>query len=246
VVQKQFLIDFVPRGTRVSSFAANLVPSAGATMKLVNKAGQERKDGEVADDDKVIVTSKDGSVSKTYYISKLSTAATPETTYLAYILSNVYAVDQVVYSVAGVDGKETVSSFLTKVTPSAGASVAVVDKAGVVKINGDINGGDKVKVTSADGKMEVYYNFGPLTSASSLEAKNIELYPNPTNGEINVSGVKAGQRIQVYNSVGAAIRDVNVQSSIERISLRNQPAGMYMIVVSDNSNLIGRYKAMKQ
>jgi len=246
VVQKDLLIELVPRGTRVSAFASNLVPNTGATMKLVNKAGQVRTDGEVADDDKVVVTSKDGSVTKTYFISKLSTAATPETTYLAYILSNVYAVDQVVYIVAGVDGKETVSNFLTKVSPSAGASVAVVDSKGVVKINGDINGGDKVMVTSADGKMMVYYTFGTLTSANNLEANNIELYPNPTNGEINVSGVKAGQRIQVYNSVGAAIREINVQSSIERISLRNQPAGMYMIVVSDNSKLIGRYKALKQ
>jgi hypothetical protein len=72
------------------------------------------------------------------------------------------------------------------------------------------------------------------------------LYPNPTNGEINVSGVNTGQRIQVYNSVGVAVREINVQSSIERISLRNQPAGMYMIVVSDNNMLIGRYKLMKR
>ena len=246
VVQKDLLIELVPRGTRVSALASNLVPNTGATMQLVNKAGQERVDGDVADDDKVVVTSKDGSVTKTYYISKLSTGATPETTYLAYILSNVYAVDQVVYTVAGVSGAETVSAFLTKVTPNAGASVAIVDKDGVVKINGDINSSDKVMVTSADGKMMVYYTFGPLTSANNIEANNIELYPNPTNGEINVSGVKAGQRIQVYNSAGTAIREINVQGSIERISLRNQPAGMYMIVVSDNSKMLGRYKAMKQ
>ncbi len=246
VVQKDFIIEYVPRGTRVGSFVSNLVPSAGATMKLVNKVGQERTDGDVADDDKVVVTSKNGSVTKTYYISKLSSAEVPETTYLAYILSNIYAVDQVMYKVAGVSGTETVSAFLTKVTPSAGASVAVVDKDGNVKINGDVDGGDMVQVTSADGKMKVLYTFGPLTATSSINANNIELYPNPTNGEINVSGVKAGYRIQVYNSVGAAIRDINVQSSIERISLRNQPAGMYMIVVSDNNKMLGRYKAMKQ
>ena len=215
-------------------------------MKLVNKMGQLRIDGDVADDDKVVVTSKDASVTKTYYISKLSSDAVLETTYLAYILSNVYAVDQVMYKVSGVSGSETVSAFLSKVTPVEGASAVVVDKDGNVKNTGDVNGGDMVLVTSADGKMKVYYTFGPLTSASSINATNIELYPNPTNGEINVSGVKAGQRIQVYNSVGAAIRDINVQGSIERISLRNQPAGMYMIVVSDNNKMLGRYKAMKQ
>ena len=200
----------------------------------------------VADDDKVVVTSPNGMITKVYFISKQATQYVPETTYLAYILSNDYAVDQVVYTVAGVSGAETVSTFLTKVTPSAGASVAVVDKDGTVKINGDINGGDKVMVTSADGKIKVYYSFGPLTSARDFDSNNIELYPNPTNDEINVSGVNAGQRIQVYNSVGAAIREINVQNSIERISLRNQPAGMYMIVVSDNNKLIGRYKLMKR
>lgn len=246
VVQREVLIQYVPRRTNVNSLMSNLVASAGATMKLVNKIGQERIDGEVADDDKVVITSKNGSVTKTYYISKLPTIYIPETTYLAYILSNVYAVDQVVYKVDGVSGAETVSNFLTKVTPSAGASVAIVDKAGNVKINGDINGGDMVKVTSADGKMNVYYTFGPLTSSSVLRANNIHLYPNPTNSEINVSGMKAGYRVQVYNSIGVVIRDIKTKNNLETLSLENQPTGMYLIVVSDNEQMLGRYKVMKQ
>jgi hypothetical protein len=246
VVQRDLLIQYVPRGTNVSTFLSNLVPSGKATMKLVNKAGQERMDGGVADDDKVVVTSANGQVTRTYYISKLASAATPATTYLAYILSNVYGIDQVAYKVAGVAGTETVSAFLSKVSAAPGATAYVVDKNGGVKTSGDIEGGDMVKVVSADGKMNVFYTFGPLTSADVLQANDIQLYPNPTNGEINVGGLKAGYRIQVYNSVGAAIRDINVQSSIERISLRNQPAGMYMIVVSDNNKMLGRYKAMKQ
>jgi formylmethanofuran dehydrogenase subunit D len=144
-----------------------------------------------------------------------------------------------------VSGAETVSSFLTKVTPAAGASVAVVDKNGTVKINGDINGGDMVKVTSADGKIVVTYTFGPLTSASWIQASQIELYPNPTNGKLNVTGVEKGQRIQVYNSVGSAIIDMVVQSNHEIISIDKHPAGLYMIVVSDQNRLLGKYKAIK-
>jgi len=245
VSQKDLLIQYVPGGTSVSAFMSNIVPSAGSTVKLVNKMGQERLDGGVADDDKVVVTSKNHLITKTYYISKLATDAVPQSLYLAYILSNEYDVDQVVYKVSGVDGSETISAFLSKVTSAAGATAVVVDKDGNVKNTGDVNGGDMVQVTSADGKMKVYYTFGPLTSASTIQSTNIELYPNPTNGVINVSGVKAGYRIQVYNSVGAAIREINVQSSIERISLSNQPAGMYMIVVSDNNKMLGRYKALK-
>lgn len=246
VSQRDLLISFVPGGTIVSTFMANIVPNAGSTMKLVNKMGQVRVDGYVADDDKVVVTSANGKVTKAYYIAKLATRYITETTYLAYILSNVYMVDQVMYKVDGVSGAETVSQFLTKVTPSTGASVAVVDKNGVVKINGDINGGDKVRVTSADGKIVNMYAFGPLTSAPVVGDNGIEMYPNPTSDVINVSGVKAGNRIQVYNSVGVSIRDIEVQNSIERISLRNQPVGIYMVIVSDNNKLISRFKAIKQ
>ena len=103
-----------------------------------------------------------------------------------------------------------------------------------------------IMVTSADGKVKVHYTFGTLTATNVYASDDIDLYPNPTNGKINVSGVKAGYRIQVYNSVGAAIRDINVQSSIETISLDNQPAGMYMIVISDQNKMIGRYKALKR
>lgn len=245
VVQKEYLIQYVPRGTRVSRFVSNLVPSAGATLKVLNKMGQERADGDIADDDKVVVTSKNGAVTKTYYISKLSSAATPKTLYLAYILSNVFAVDQVKFTVAGVSGSESVSSFLSKVSPAAGASVAVVDKTGALKINGDVDGSDKVMVISADGKMKVYYSFDLLTSASIFETNKVELYPNPTNGEITLSGLKAGQRIQVYNSAGTAIININVQNSIERILLRNQPAGIFMIVVHEKNKKSVQFKAIK-
>ncbi len=245
VFQKELLIEFVPRGTNVQSFVTNLIPSLGASMKVVDKKGFERIDGMVADDDKLVVNSPDGTKTVVYHISKLATQYVPKTTYLAYILSNVYSVDQVVYTVAGVEGSETVSNFLTKVTPSAGASVAVVDKNGTVKINGDINGGDMVQVTSADGRIVVMYSFGPLTSAGRLNANQIDFYPNPTNGKLNVTGVEKGQRIQVYNSVGSAIIDINVESSHEIISIDKHPAGLYLIVVSDKEKLLGKYKAIK-
>jgi hypothetical protein len=246
VIQKELLIDFVPRGTIVSSFLTNLVPSFGASLKLVDKMGIERMDGYVADDDKVVVTSSNGMVSKSYFISRLSEKYIEETTYLAYILSSHYPVDQVMYKVAGVSGNETVGSFLSRITPSAGATAMVVNKDGITKTTGDINGGDMVKVTSADGKIEVFYTFGPLTAVSVFEANNIELYPNPTNAKININGIKAGNRIQVYNAVGSVIRNVKALSNMEIISLEEQPSGLYMIVISYENKMLGRFKVLKQ
>ncbi len=246
VVQKDVLIQYVPRGTSVQAFLANIVPSAGATMKLVDKLGYERTAGTIVEDDKVVVTSPNESNTRVYFISHLRTQYIQETTYLAYIQSAVYNVNQVDYIVDGVSGTEPISTFLTNIKASLGATAMVVDKDGMVKNSGSIDRTDMVQVTSADGKMKVYYTFGTLTAANVYESNGIDLYPNPTNGKINVSGVKAGNRIQVYNSVGAIIRDIKVQSSIESISLDNQPTGMYMIVISDQNKMIGRYKALKR
>ncbi len=114
------------------------------------------------------------------------------------------------------------------------------------KINGDINGGDRVKVISADGKIEVFYTFGPLTAVSVFEANDIQLYPNPTNAKININGINAGNRIQVYNAVGSVIRNVKVLSNMEIVSLEGQPSGIYMIVISNENKMLGRFKVLKQ
>jgi formylmethanofuran dehydrogenase subunit D len=150
------------------------------------------------------------------------------------------------YKVAGVSGDETIVSFLSRITTSEGATALVVDKNGMEKANGDINGGDRVKVTSADGKIEVFYTFGPLTAASVFEANNIQLYPNPTNAKININGINEGNRIQVYNAVGSVIRNVKVLSNMEIVSLEGQPSGMYMIVISNENKMLGRFKVLKQ
>ncbi len=245
VTQKELLIELVPRGTNVQSFLANLVPSIGASLKLVDKMGFERTDGTVADDDKVIVTSANEMYSLVYHISKLATEDTPLTTYLAYILSTTYAINQVDYIVQNVSGTESISDFLSNITAASGATAMVVDENNVEKTSGDIDASDKVKVTSADGKIVVMYTFGQLTGANWLNADQIEIYPNPTDGKLNVSGVERGQRIQVFNSIGSAIIDINVENSREMINLEDYPAGLYLIVIRNQNKITGKYKAVK-
>ncbi len=246
VDQKNVLINYVPRSTNTKSFLSNLVASAGASLKLIDKFGLERVDGSIAVDDKVVVTSQNGEVSRIYFISMLAEKYIPETTYLAYILSTKYDVNQVDYIVNGVDGATTIADFYSKITPSMGATAIVVDKDGNEKTSGDINGGDMVKVTSVDGKIVVMYSFGPLTAAGIVETNNIALYPNPTDGKLNISGVERGNRIQIFNANGSTIRDIIAGNSIEVVSLQKEPAGMYLIVISDNSKLLGRFKAIKR
>jgi hypothetical protein len=175
----------------------------------------------------------------------LRTALMQEPVYLAYVLSNIYNVDQVNYQITGVPGSTMLTEFYNSITPAWGATAVVVDAEGTEKTSGDMNVGDMVKVTSADGKIEVMYQLG-VTSAFDVNKNQIEIYPNPTTGKLNVSGVEKGNRIQVFNGTGSIVRDVQVRSNLETISLDGQPSGMYLIVISKENKLLGRYKAIKR
>lgn len=176
----------------------------------------------------------------------LATEYVPETTYLAYILSNIYSINQVNYTVAGVSGNELVTSFLNKVSPAPGATVLVIDSEGNPKTSGDIEGTDMVKVISADGKIEVFYSFDKLTGMNSDFSIGLTIYPNPTKDVVYISGLSNGQFIHIYNNTGTQILNIQAEKYKEEINLHGQPAGLYHIVVAESGSLIGRFKAVKQ
>ncbi|MFA5532921.1 MAG: T9SS type A sorting domain-containing protein, partial [Mariniphaga sp.] len=169
------------------------------------------------------------------------------TTYLAYVNSYMYAVDQVNNVISGATAQTLLNDFLNNLIPSFGATLTVLDKDGNEKSAGDLDDGDVLIVTSVDGKFHTEYTLDLiLDSTGEISKSGINLYPNPTDGRIQVSGLTPGGRIQVFNSMGAAIRDMNVSGTVEAVSLDDQPAGMYLILVSDTEKLIGRYKVIRR
>ncbi|SHE33052.1 Por secretion system C-terminal sorting domain-containing protein [Mariniphaga anaerophila] len=245
VSQSENLVRYVPRETNVYTLLSNVVPSLNATIKVIDKLGNERMEGAVYEDDKIVVTSPSGTTTRVYHLAMLRTELVPAPVYLAYVLSNVYSVNQISYAISGIPGGVALSEFYSRITPSWGATAVVVDANGDEKTSGNLNAGDMLKVTSADGKIEVIYQLG-MTSAFDVAAKQIEIYPNPTAGKLNVSGVDKGDRIQVYSSTGAIVEDIKVSRNLEVLSLDRQPAGMYVIVISSEKELIGRFKAIKK
>ncbi len=247
VTQSLNLIQFIPRGTNVQTFLSNLISVTGATVKLVDKMGSERTEGSIVVDDKVVVTSANGKVTRAYHLAMLRTEFNPEPGYLAYILSQDYAIDQVNYIVSGSTGKTLVSDFNSRITAALGATFVVTDAEGNEKTTGDLDLGDKVKVTSADGKIVVMYNIDvDVTSARKLAEGNIQVYPNPTSGKVNIRGVEAGNRIHLLNSIGSVIRNIEVDSNTEVISLDGLPSGIFIISIHDKDKLIGNYKLIKK
>jgi hypothetical protein len=208
--------------------------------------GLERTDGNIAQDDKVVVTSANGLVTKVYHLSMLRTSTILDSGYLAYILSNTYTVDQIEYEVEGPSGNTLVTEFNSNITPATGATAIVVDSEGNEKTSGDLNQGDMVKVTSADGRMVVMYSIVFPTSTGKLAENSIQVYPNPTSGKINISGIEPGTRLQVFSQTGALLKDIRTGNSLETVSLESHPSGMYLVVLSRNSRLIGQYKILRK
>ena len=98
----------------------------------------------------------------------------------------------------------------------------------------------------ADGKIVVMYQLDlNVTSTEYVGLKQIEIYPNPTSGKLNISGIESGNRIQIYNATGSIISDRKALSNLEIITLENIPSGMFLIVISNDNKMLGRFKAIK-
>lgn len=245
VDQSTLLISFVPRGTEVSTFLRNVIPVSGATIKVVDKNGLERTKGGLYQDDMLVVTSKDGKVTKTYFLDMLRTEFLT-TQYLAYVLSDTYKVDQLGKLITKPVAESDISAFLAQLTPAFGAQMAIFDKNGVAKSSGKLMRGDVLKVTSADGKIVAVYTLELDYTAANTLRNVISVYPNPTEDKVNINGVEAGNRIRVVSLTGATLVDRVAVTSNEVVSLRNQPSGMYFITVSDDNRVISQSKVIRK
>ncbi len=242
VDQENLLIDLIPEGTAVSAVLNNLVPARGATVKVVDKLGGDRILGNIVLDDKIVVTAQDGVTTKIYYLTMLD----KEPVNLAYLLSDVYTVDQLTLTVYVPSGEPTplVSELLADLELAPGAEVSASTADGVDKVDSDeVAEGDILEVTAADGVTVVNYSVMIVTGIEQLN-NNISIYPNPSAGEVHISGLDMGSTIHVYNAAGMRVLDKVVNQIEELISLENEVSGLYFIVVTNNSNVVGRYKVI--
>jgi hypothetical protein len=247
VSEDELLINYVPDNTKVQALKDKLIPSPGATLMVIDKYGFERTEGVIALDDRLVVTSSDGELSKTYFLGLIDEEDIGTTIDLAYITSDVYDVNQVEY-VVSYEGSPSVSDFLAALKPAEGATAVVLDQDGTIKTEGNITEDDVVKVTSASGAIVVTYTLVQSTvGIQASQISNIYLYPNPTSSMINVVGFEPGSRIQVFNAMGSKVIDVYGRyDQRQTISLEKESAGLYFIYISTDDIPVGIYKAIKQ
>lgn len=86
----------------------------------------------------------------------------------------------------------------------------------------------RVRQTDYDGK----FTFTPVqTVHCGLEEKDLQVFPNPTQSILNISGLQAGEYIYLQNLLGETLQKTRVTKSNYTLRLEGLPVGLYLLVV---------------
>lgn len=243
VDQTALLISLIPDGSNVNAVFGNLIPAPGATISLNNKMNQQRVMGTVYEDDKLVVTAQNGTTKKTYALELFSDFAER---YLAVLYSELWIVNQTTKKVDGPVPTTTVAEFIDGLRVSLGATFKLVDVLGNEVTSGLMINDLKVIVTSENGKVISIYNVViDRTGVVSFDHSSIKMYPNPTSGRINIEGVAEGNLIRVFNNYGKNVLTYKANSDRENVSLESQPAGIYLFVITNDTQRVAQFKIIK-
>ncbi len=245
VVEADKMIRLIPGGTTVSALLSNLIPAMGATVQVFDKAGFERTSGDIYEDDVVLVTAQDGVTTATYTFEMLEDLVY----YMAYVTSKKYVVNSTLFTITG--GKKlndtlTVSEFLADMKPAPGATMTVLSSTGAAKSANDMLAeGDQLKVVSANGLNTVTYamTVSVIIGVQDIQNRFINVYPNPSRGQVHVDGLNAGDRLQVYNMLGVQVMDKVIYNTEEIISISNDQKGIFfMVVKTRDAAIVGHFR----
>lgn len=194
-------VSLIPQGTNVKTLFANLYPNEGASVKLVDKIGMERTQGDVRFDDKVIVVAPDSSSKKTYHLKFKEESAGSE----AYVVSQTLGVDQEDGDIWGFDPETSLDIFMGLLTPAPEATMAVIDTDSSKVESGNVLEDYMLKVTSGDSTVNKYYNLWAVPNEPGTQAY-------VTSDSLNV------------DSEGMTISDVHPESTVSEFVALLTPA----------------------
>lgn len=98
------------------------------------------------------------------------------------------------------------------------------------------NGTFAIALTYSDGIAEKVQTFDLTVSTSTSLGKDTEavfaMFPNPTGGILNITGVKAGAEVKIYNLMGQLVRQLRlINTSLDLSDLRS---GVYFLQIEND------------
>ena len=86
-------------------------------------------------------------------------------------------------------------------------------------------------------------------SVEGFNTSDVELYPNPTNGLINIAGTDISniKEISIFNQLGQKVMNLNAsQLNNNSFDISNLNKGVYFVQLKDNSNNSKTMKIVKE
>lgn len=243
VDQNLSLVTQIQPGISVEVFMSKVMVNNGASAKIYDKVGSERNTGAMASDDMVLVTSPDGKVKRTYFLSFTNEGFGAE----AYVTSSVLFVDQVVHTISAVPSNTSVDVFFGLITPAEGASMVLLDAKNNVVTSGIVHGNYKLRVTSGNKQQVVDYLITQVVSVGDFGMDMVKVYPNPTTDKLRIDGLRENCSVVITSISGTVNKIIDINSiNNATISVKDLPAGMYLLQVNVKGNKSTPVKFVKQ
>jgi len=86
-------------------------------------------------------------------------------------------------------------------------------------------------------------------SVEGFNTSDVELYPNPTNGLINIAGtdIRNIKEISIFNQLGQKVMNLNAsQLNNNSFDISDLNKGIYFVQLKDNSNNSKTMKIVKE
>jgi len=103
----------------------------------------------------------------------------------------------------------------------------------------------RLKQLDNDGR----YSFLSIISISKNTDDSYKIYPNPTNGEINITfqeAINKAQSIEIQSMTGHIIYQKQVVSRTITVNLDNISPGFYQLFIKDGDSILFKEKIIKQ
>ncbi len=78
---------------------------------------------------------------------------------------------------------------------------------------------------------------------NNVEIPKITLYPNPAANSITIelTDKQENEKLQIYNTSGILVKEVNVSALIQRIKVEDLPGGIYIVRSNNSRSLVAKF-----
>ncbi|MCX6326934.1 MAG: T9SS type A sorting domain-containing protein [Bacteroidia bacterium] len=253
VLQDSSAVTGIPTGTAVPAFLRNLIVVDGASVKVVDKDGNDRSTAVIAFDDFLEVTSGDGSVIKVYFLQFINEPVNivqkirgkvdaPTGLSLAYVSATGTEL-----AIQWTDNSEFEYGFVV----SRGGVVIDTVTATNFTDNGLVIGTNYSYSVYAFNELgnssaaQLNVTSSPTSVKSNLN-EGLSIYPTVTSDFIYFRGLSNADKVIVIDIMGKVIIKKNSVELGDKLNLQSYPNGLYLISVIRNNSGVKTFRVIKE